>query len=300
MIQFSIVIPLYNKQNTISATLHSVLAQTYVDYEVIVVDDGSTDESAKVAKMTLEASNLPSLAFRIIKKKNGGVSSARNEGVLAAKGEFIAFLDGDDLWHPEYLATLYQLIVDYPNASIYGIGHNRLYGDNIPDTMPLSTERGMIENPWRNYPGYWTGSSCCNKKRLIELGLFDTRMTHGEDIDMWWRLLLTGIGAFDNSVLAFYRQDAENRAMNKIIPLEKHIPYFVDKYASARAYNMDFRRYFDREMIYRLYPYLFDKKYKKEAKRIAKKLDYRLQKWTMYFRMVCPQIYRMYEKIKEL
>ena len=53
-------------------------------------------------------------------------------------------------------------------------------------------------------------------------------------------------------------------------------------------------------MIYRLYPYLFDKKYKKEAKRIAKKLDYRLQKWTMYFRMLCPQIYRMYEKIKEL
>ena len=132
----------------------------------------------------------------------------------------------------------------------------------------------------------------------MKIGLFDTRMTHGEDIDMWWRLLLSGKGVIDNRVLAYYRQDAENRAMNKLIPLEKHIPYFVDKYVAARANNVDFCRFFDREIIYRLYPYMFDARYRREANRIAKQMDYSLQKWTMKFRMAYPRMYRMYEKLK--
>lgn len=296
---FSVVIPLYNKQNSIAATLQSVLAQTYTNYEIIVVDDGSTDDSANVAEAVLLASRLSPLAFRLVRKPNGGVSSARNAGILAAKGEYVAFLDGDDLWHPEYLETLHQLIVDYPDAVVYGIGCTTICGDEMPDVVTYSTQRGVLENPWINYPSCLTGSSTtARREKLIELGLFDTKMTHGEDIDMWWRLLLLGSGAFDNRVLAYYRQDAENRAMNKLIPLEKHIPYFVDKYAEARANNVDFRRYFDREIIYRLYPYMFDAHYRSEAKRIAKQMDYSLQKWTMKLRMVCPRMYRIYEKLK--
>ena len=296
----SVVIPLYNKAQAIRKTLDSVLAQTYKDFEIVVVDDGSTDGSADVAETTLLASRLSPLAFRLIRKPNGGVSSARNACVLAARGEYVAFLDGDDLWHPEYLETLHQLIVDYPDAALYGIGCTTMNGDKIPENVALSTERGEVNDLWNNYPGYWTGSSSSSSRaRLLEIGLFDTRMTHGEDIDMWWRLLLSGKGVFDNRVLAYYRQDTENRAMNKLIPLEKHIPYFVDKYAEARANNVDFCRYFDREIIYRLYPYMFDAHYRKEAKRIAKQMDYSLQKWTMKFRMVCPRMYRMYEKLKK-
>ena len=296
----SVVIPLYNKAQSIRKTLDSVLAQTYKDFEIIVVDDGSTDGSADVAETTLFASRLSPLAFRLIRKPNGGVSSARNAGILAAKGEFIAFLDGDDLWHPEYLETLHRLILDYPDASLYGIGCTTINGDKIPEDVAPSTLRGEVEDVWNNYPGYWTGSSSSSSRaRLMEIGLFDTRMTHGEDIDMWWRLLLSVKGVFDNRVLAYYRQDTENRAMNKLIPLEKHIPYFVDKYAEARANNVDFRRYFDREIIYRLYPYMFDARYRKDAKRIAKQMDYSLQKWTMKFRMLCPRMYRMYEKLKK-
>ena len=301
-VHFSVVIPLYNKQDSIAATLQSVLAQTYTNYEIIVVDDGSTDESANVAEAMLRECKVYSVECRgkVIRKANGGVSSARNAGILAAKGEYIAFLDGDDLWHPEYLETLHQLIEDYPDAALYGIGCTTIHGDKIPENVTPSTLRGEVEDVWNNYPGYWTGSSSSSSRaRLLEIGLFDTRMTHGEDIDMWWRLLLSGKGAFDNRVLAYYRQDTENRAMNKLIPLEKHIPYFVDKYAEARAKNVDFRRFFDREMIYRLYPYLFDARYRKDAKRIAKQMDYSLQKWTMKFRMLCPRMYRMYEKMKK-
>lgn len=299
----SVVIPLYNKAQSIRKTLDSVLAQTYKDFEIVVVDDGSTDRSAEVAEATLRKfSGRPTgygLEFRVIRKENGGVSSARNTGISAAKGEYVAFLDGDDLWHSEYLETLHQLIVDYPDAVVYGIGCTTICRDEMPDVVTYSTQRGVLENPWINYPSCLTGSSTtARREKLIELGLFDTRMTHGEDIDMWWRLLLSGKGVFDNRVLAYYRQDAENRAMNKLIPLEKHIPYFVDKYAEARANNVDFRRYFDREIIYRLYPYMFDAHYRSEAKRIAKQMDYSLQKWTMKLRMVCPRMYRMYEKLK--
>lgn len=297
----SVVIPLYNKAQSIQKTLDSVLAQTYKDFEIVVVDDGSTDDSARVVEEFMK--NFPSLQGgdrgRLIRKPNGGVSSARNAGILAAKGEYIAFLDGDDLWHPEYLETLHQLIVDYPDAALYGIGCTKICGDMIPEKILSSNERGEIEDVWKHYPSCWTGSSSCSsRKRLIEVGLFDTRMTHGEDIDMWWRLLLSGKGVFDNRVLAYYRQDTENRAMNRVIPLEKHIPYYMEKYAEARANNVDFRRFFDRQMIYILYPYLFIYKYKKTAKIIAKNIDYSLLKWTMKFRIVCPRTYSIYQLLR--
>lgn len=291
----SVVIPLYNKEKSIKSTIESVLAQTYVNYEIIVVDDGSTDNSVNAVNEILDS------RIRLIKKVNGGVSSARNEGILAAKGEYVAFLDGDDLWHPEYLETLDKLISDFPNATLYGIGYSKINDNKIPKKVETTSMRGELENPWDNYIDYWTGSSSSSsssRELLIKLGMFDTRMTHGEDIDMWWRLLLMGNGAYDNRILAYYRQNAENRAMNRLIPLEKHIPYYIDKYSKAREENISFRRYFDREMIYRLYPYLFDKRYKKQAKLLAKELDYSLQKWTMKFRMICPSLYRIYERIK--
>lgn len=288
----SVVIPLYNKEQSIASTINSVLAQTYKDFEIVVVDDGSTDKSADVV------STIDDDRIVFISQDNQGVSAARNTGIIAAKGEYVAFLDGDDLWHPEYLETLVQLISDYPNATLYGIGYSKIHDNIIPNKVEPTSMRGEIENPWENYVGYWTGSSSSSRELLIKVGMFDTRMTHGEDIDMWWRLLLMGNGAWDNRILAYYRQDAENRAMNRLIPLEKHIPYYIDKYSKARGANISFRRYFDREMIYRLYPYLFDKRYKEQAKLLAKKLDYSLQKWTMKFRMICPSLYRIYERIK--
>lgn len=291
----SVIIPLYNKENSIKSTIESVLAQTYTDFEIVVVDDGSTDNSVSVVQ------EFSDRRVRIINKVNGGVSSARNEGILAAKGEYIAFLDGDDLWHPLYLETLNQLILDYPDVAIYGIGLDRINDNKILELTNTEFTRGVIHNVWDNYPGFWTGSSSSSsRQRLIDVGLFDTRMTHGEDIDMWWRLLLTGEGAYDSRVLAFYRQETENRAMNKVIPLERHIPYYIDNYNEARWSNVSFRRYFDREMLYRLYPYLFDRRYKNKAQQLARKLDFSLQKKSMKFRFAFPLIYKLYEKIKSI
>ena len=301
----SVVIPLYNKEQSIAATLQSVLAQTYTDFEVIVVDDGSTDNSLKVVREY--ASSLPCYQgrdggrplIRVIHKENGGVSSARNRGIEESQGEYIAFLDADDLWAPNYLTTLAALITDFPNAGLYSLGYVEMRGNqsliSVRNDIPF--QKGWVNHPWQMLKGLWTGSVAASRERLLKLGMFDTRMTHGEDLDMWWRLILDGGLVEDNACCAFYRVDAENRAMDKVIPLEKHIPYFIDKFAEARAENAEFRRFFDKQMVYRLYPYLFDRRYCAEAQEIARKLDYSQLKRSMYFRMRYPHIYRMYRSL---
>lgn len=291
----SVVIPLYNKALSIQNTLDSVLSQTYTNFEIIVVDDGSTDESVK---RVLE---IKDTRIRLIQKENGGVSSARNEGILEAKGKYIAFLDGDDLWHPMYLETLHQLIRDYPECSIHGIGCAKIVNQEIPSVNNEASNfyRGIAD--WDYSKMFFTGSSTCAlREKLIEIGLFDTRMKYGEDMDMWFRLMLNGGGACDGRPLAYYRQDAENRAMHKLIPLEVHIPYFIDEYDEYRKSNDKFRRFFDQEMVYRLYPYLFNGKYKSKVKAIAKKIDYSQLKFSMRFRMKYPYLYKLYLSIRSV
>ena len=286
----SVVIPLYNKEKSIASTLQSVIDQTYTDWECIVVDDGSTDKSrAVVEKFSMSNVQCP---IRLFSKPNGGVSSARNSGLEKSQGDYVAFLDGDDLWNKDFLNEMVLLIKDFPGKSIYGLGCTQIFGDEIPVENGEIYYRGVTEWNW-NTMAYTGSSACVNKKDAIEVGLFDARMTHGEDVDMWWRLLLKNGGACYTKPFAYYRQDAENRAMQKSIPLEKFIPYYIDKYEADRAKDKKFRKFFDQEMIYRLYPCLFDKSNRKEARRLAAKLDYSQLKFSMRYRMICPHLYRL-------
>lgn len=104
----SVVIPLYNKERQIANTLHTVFAQTFTDYEIVIVDDGSTDRSAEIVAA------MHDKRIRLIRQKNAGVSAARNRGISEARGEFIALLDADDEWKPDYLATQMHLAETYP------------------------------------------------------------------------------------------------------------------------------------------------------------------------------------------
>lgn len=293
----SVVIPLYNKERSIVSTIESVLSQTNKDWELIIVDDGSTDNSLNIVKEFIERidNRWISDRFKILSQENAGVSAARNRGIMEAKGEYVAFLDGDDLWDKDFLKELARLMEDYPRKSIYGLGCAKIFGDEIPKDEGNTYYRGESKWDW-NTMAYTGSSACVHKKDAIEIGLFDTRMTHGEDIDLWWRLLLKNGGACYRKPFAYYRQDAENRAMHRVVPLEKFIPYYMEKFDEARRTNVEFRRFFDREMVYRLYPYLFDKRYKKEAKRLARKLDYSQLKFSLRFRMICPHIYKLFTK----
>ena len=289
----SVVIPLYNKEDCVFNALQSVLNQSFVDFEVIVVDDGSVDSSPKIV------SSISDKRIRLISKKNGGPSSARNLGIKEAKNEYIAFLDADDLWAPMFLQEMVDLIHRFPDALCWGFNYSIIKEGK---TMILESkgESGYISSEWLfSYFPFCSSSCCCRKSALIELGGFDERMMYGEDLDMWFRLLLAGRGVMDNRVMAYYNQDVTDSLMRKRVPLEKHLPFFIDKYAVARKNNEDFRRYFDEQMVYRLYPYLFDDAYKKTAHCLAKKLDFSLLKKSMKLRMNYPYLYRFVRRIKD-
>ena len=122
------VIPLYNKAHTIVNTLSTVINQTFKDFEVIIVNDGSTDNGVEVIK-----SNFNDTRIRIINQENAGVSAARNRGVKEAQGDWIAFLDGDDEWHPKYLSIVRQTILENPNAGMICTGgmNNNIKNKNL-------------------------------------------------------------------------------------------------------------------------------------------------------------------------
>lgn len=289
----SVVIPLYNKESCIKKTIDSVLAQSYEGFEVVVVDDGSTDESAKIV------SSIPDDRIRLITKINGGPSSARNRGIEEAKGDCIAFIDADDIWSPDYLNEMVDLMTSFPDAVIWGFNYSMIQDGQVKNSN-VKEYRGYVSEKWDSFPFfYFTSSTCCRRATLIELGGFDERMVYGEDIDMWFRLLLSGRGVLDTRVFAFYNKDEVDSLTQHKMPLEKHIPFFIDKYEQARKSNPFFRRFFDEQMIYRLYPYLFDREYKKTARKLSKKLDYSLLKNSMRFRMRHPYLYRFTRSLKE-
>ena len=234
-IQISIVIPLYNKQNSIAATLQSVFAQTYTDYEVIVVDDGSTDESFAVAKQVI--GERSEVRGKVIQKANGGVCSARNRGIQEAKYDYIALLDGDDLWDENYLAEQVKLIQDFPEAKMWGVSIAF-----IKHSQQTKWEQGMGEG-YRGYVENYFGTShndlFCSSSVVIckdvfdNVGYFDERIASSEDLDMWYRIILHYPIAFYDKVLAYYNQDAENRVAYDTdvrFPLTKDIKYYFDKH----------------------------------------------------------------------
>jgi glycosyltransferase involved in cell wall biosynthesis len=251
---FSVVIPLYNKQNSIAATLQSVLAQTYTNYEIIVVDDGSTDGSADVAEATLrEFSGRPTgygLEFRVIRKENGGVCSARNRGIQEAHYDYIALLDGDDLWDEHYLEEQVKLIQDFPEAKMWGVSIAF-----IKHNCQIKWEQGMGDG-YRGYVENYFGTShndlFCSSSVVISkevfdtVGYFDERIASSEDLDMWYRIILHYPVAFYDKVLAYYNQDAENRVAYDTdvrFPLTKDIKYYFDKHNKEFDINPIFSRF---------------------------------------------------------
>ena len=128
---FSIIIPLYNKANYITKTIQCVLKQTVQSFEIIIVNDSSTDNSLNIV------SNIQDERITIYTKPNGGVSSARNYGIKKAKFDYIVFLDADDLWEEDFLSSINQLIQRYPQAGMYCTGFNKIINISAATVIPL-------------------------------------------------------------------------------------------------------------------------------------------------------------------
>lgn len=214
----SIVIPLYNKSRYIARALNSVLAQTYPDFEVIVVDDGSTDNGAEVIK------GIHDTRIQLVQQENKGVSAARNVGVSAAETELIAFLDADDEWLPTHLETIMRLRRKYPQAGIYST-HYKQYFLNRNIITPKFY--GIPPHPWEGIlPNYFKSctygetpvcsSTVSIPKNIFHIfGGFQEEYWWGEDTDLWGRIAFEYpvVFSWDGGVILY--RNVENRACNK-------------------------------------------------------------------------------------
>ena len=293
----SIVIPLYNKAQSIANTIRCIQQQTFQDFEVVVIEGWSTDGSTELIHQ-LAAQDM---RIRVLMQQNRkGVTPARNEGVQAANYEYIAFIDADDYWEPTYLETLVKLMHDFPTAGIWGFSYGIMTGSDktLNKAIIPAQFRGVLENPWVYGCPYWTGATGVSKSAVEHIGGFDNQVIYGEDLDLWYRLMLNFPAVYEDKVLSYYRVDAENRAMNNVIPFEKHLPFFIEKYATYRAENRDFRRYFDLQCLYRLYPYVLMPEYRADLRRVLRQIDFSQQKLSMRLRFCFPRLYNFYLKIK--
>lgn len=275
---FSVVIPLYNKEKSIVTTLLSVCAQTLTDFEVIVVDDGSTDDSYSVA------SKVNDERIRLIHKENGGVSSARNVGIKAAKYFYVALLDGDDYWDPGFLKEQLALIEEFPEAGMWGVNYAFVKRDKCdPCSQGLGKGfRGYVDNYFStSHNDLFCSSSVVIRKDLFEdVGYFDERIASSEDLDMWYRIILHYPVVYYDKVLAYYNQNAENRVAYDTdirFPLNKDIKYFIDKFESDFKCNRAFSHYLNTQVASRLLSegyYFGSRQERKDADHVVSLLQY--------------------------
>lgn len=218
---FTVVIPLYNKASHILRTLNSITWQKYPAMEIIVVDDGSTDEGPALVE-NLKIENL-----RLIKQKNQGVSAARNRGISEARYEYIAFLDADDEWLPLYLDEIAGLVNKFPEASFYGTSYQIVEsGDNYIDAKihPLTDDpKGILLDDFFDIASRgdlpFTMSSITIKQSLFsKIGGFPLGEPIGEDQDLFCRAAMATRIAYSINIHSLYHKDAQNQASKENIP----------------------------------------------------------------------------------
>lgn len=201
----SVVIPSYNHARFLRDAICSVIAQTYHDFEIIVVDDGSTDDTAQVA-----ARYSPSI--RYIFQKNAGLSAARNTGIRASTGAYLAFLDADDLWHPDFLARLVPVLDRNPDIGAVYSGsqfvdaHSRV----LPQTIVRTVAPNRLHDSLIGGEFFPPCAVLVRKSAFDRVGLFDESLLASEDWDMWLRV--SSEFSFDcvSEVLAQYRMHGDN------------------------------------------------------------------------------------------
>jgi glycosyltransferase involved in cell wall biosynthesis len=218
----SVVIPLYNKEKEIAKAIKSVLSQTYGLFELIVVNDGSTDKGPLIVQ------SFKDRRIRLINKTNGGVSSARNFGIQESEFELIAFLDGDDWWAHDCLETLVNLSLKYPDAGFWGGQYVQVNKKNELvrlDRFPPISEDYFEFN---EYLYAVCSSSIMVKKKVFSVsGYFDEELTHGEDTDMWVRIGMKFKACYSNKIISYY-----NIAGNPLTKSTGRIPAFKNHFLS--------------------------------------------------------------------
>jgi glycosyltransferase involved in cell wall biosynthesis len=224
-IKISVIIPLFNKEKTIYRTVQSVLDQTFPQFELLIIDDGSTDDSFNII------SNIKDERICIYTKENSGVSDSRNFGIKKACGDYLFLLDADDLIKKECLETLYKLTVLYPNESVF-CGDFETINSNATvsssscqlDTQTLITE--PLKELWRDGVFLRTGNMLVKEQCFDVVGGFDTRLSYYEDMDHVLNLIRKFNVVFDPKVIFSYQLEHNHLSSIKV-PLSKDWSFYA-------------------------------------------------------------------------
>nr|WP_315220609.1 glycosyltransferase family 2 protein [uncultured Flavobacterium sp.] len=242
---FSVIIPLYNKENFIENTILSVLDQTFQDFEIIVVNDGSTDKSEE------KLLQIKDERIRYFYKKNEGVSTARNYGIEKAKAHYIAFLDADDYWFPDFLNVFFEKINAFPQQKIFAGAIEIQMAKKIFKAKYSLKETGDFEltnyfKASKKQSVIWTSCAVFHKSIFDEIGGFDPKIRSGQDTDLWIRMGLIYPVLFIWKILARYVYDEKslsknNKFLNEKLDFSKFIE--LEKSNSDLKYFLDLNRF---------------------------------------------------------
>ncbi len=231
---FSVVIPLYNKENYIGATIQSVLGQDYPHFEIIIVNDGSTDKSVFKVK------EFNDKRISLIHQKNKGLSSSRNTGINVAKYNYIAFLDADDLWRIDYLSTIYKLIEHYKEGKIFSTKASVLWPKqtaNLTVKCFSLNNVDLIENYFIHKKNIPSNSSIVVHKTVFEnIGYYDTTINYGEEEDFFIRCFSEYNLIHYNESKVYYLKGLDNQLTSPYNKIERIIPDY-SKYLTKENYK---------------------------------------------------------------
>ena len=284
-VRFSVIIPLYNKEAYIEQTLGSVLAQTYPFFEVIIVDDGSSDASLQIVN------GITDSRIRVISQVNSGVATARNRGVKEAKENYVAFMDADDFWAPNYLERIAFLISTCPDAGIFACRYVEMMNGNrkaVSIDLETTFEYGYISYFSLYAKTFispvWTSATIVLRDIFLKNGGFNTSLKMGEDIDLWVRIALKEPISYLNEELAYYNNDQiiENRLSKKLYAPEESYIFSLD--TLKKGVSNDCLFLLDGLILRTLRPYYALGFYRKETDRILKSVNFQNH----------PLVYRVY------
>ncbi len=280
--RFSVIIPLYNKPPYVAKAIDSVLAQTYTDYELVIMDDGSTDDSFEVALKSIEGH--PNC--HIYRQKNGGVSMARNNAVALSRGEYLCFLDADDWWNPQFLEEISNLIADFPDAGIYGTGYTIV---NETKHKTCIAPIGVAQEFTKGYINYCqvyaktlamplTSISVAIPRSVFdEMNGFPIGIKLGEDFLLWIQIALKHKVVFLNQPLAYYNQDVD--ATSKGVKRKGYEPdsfmtFHFNQFEEAEKNNLDLKILLDRLRVYSLLRFRLENIYTQRVEQEIAKVDF--------------------------
>lgn len=282
--RFSVIIPLYNKAPYVAKAIGSVLSQTFTDYELIIVDDGSKDNSAEIASQIID--NYDNC--RLIRQENAGVSMARNNGVALSRGDYLCFLDADDWWDSCFLEEMSKLIEEFPDAGIYGTNYTIVNETKHKTRVaPIGVEAGF-EKGYINYCQVYaktlamplTSISVAIPMGIFkEMGGFPKGVKLGEDFLLWIHIALKYKVVFLNKPLAYYNQDVDtaNRGVGHMHNPKEQMLWNLEDLEPWEKTNEDYKQLIDNLRTYGLQFCWMDKRYRMAARKELEKVNWETQ-----------------------